>query len=173
MWKSARSCSFGASCGGIASGFCALALGVASANAQPGADQAATVLEEITVTARRRTESLQDAPFAVTAFTAQAIEDAGINRMEDFVALTSNVTLATSQGIGTSFLSIRGLTQVRNGEWICVPVSSLQDRLLCRIQAVDQRLHVRQFSHLFVDWLSAVGWEFRMEVNSALCFVFF
>lgn len=127
MWKSAGSCSLGARCGGIASGFCALALGVASANAQPAADEAATVLEEITVTARRRTESLQDAPFAVTAFTAQAIEDAGINRMEDFVALTSNVTLATSQGIGTSFLSIRGLTQVRNGE---APVATIVDGVL-------------------------------------------
>ncbi|NIO40428.1 MAG: TonB-dependent receptor plug domain-containing protein, partial [Burkholderiales bacterium] len=68
-----------------------------------------------------------EAPYAVTAFTAQGVEDAGIGRVEDFVALTSNVTLATSQGIGTSFLSIRGLTQVRNGE---APVATIIDGVL-------------------------------------------
>jgi iron complex outermembrane receptor protein len=82
------------------------------------------VLEEVTVTARRREESLLDAPYAVTAFTAEAIEDAGIQRVEDVIGLTSNVTLATSQGIGTAFLSVRGITQVRNGE---SPVATVID----------------------------------------------
>ena len=68
-----------------------------------------------------------DAPYAVTAFTAQAIQDAGIRRIGDFVALTSNVTLAKSQGIGTSFLTIRGLAQVRNGE---SPVATIIDGVL-------------------------------------------
>ncbi len=84
-------------------------------------------LEEIVVTARRRAETLQDAPVAITAFSAQDIENAGIERVEDFVALTPNVTLATSQGIGTSFLSIRGQTQVRNGE---SPVATIVDGVL-------------------------------------------
>lgn len=95
--------------------------------AQDSADDGAAALEEITVTARRREEAIQDAPYAVTAFSAQGVEDAGIQRVEDFVALTSNVTLATSQGIGTSFLSIRGLTQVRNGE---APVATIIDGVL-------------------------------------------
>lgn len=93
------------------------------APAQPGA----AALEEIIVTARRRDESIQEAPYAVTAFTAEAIQDAGIQRMEDFIGLTSNVTLATSQGIGTSFLSVRGITQVRNGE---SPVATVIDGVL-------------------------------------------
>lgn len=84
-------------------------------------------LEEVIVTARRRDESIQDAPYSVTAFTDQTIRDTGIDRAEDFIALTSNVTLATSQGIGTSFLSIRGLTQVRNGE---APVATVIDGVL-------------------------------------------
>lgn len=105
-----------------------LAAGMAlPAVAQTGASQGAMVLEEVTVTARRRDESLQDAPYAVTAFTAETLQDANVQRMEDFVALTPNVTLATSQGIGTSFLSIRGLTQVRNGE---APVATIVDGVL-------------------------------------------
>jgi iron complex outermembrane receptor protein len=95
--------------------------------AQDAPKDGAVALEEITVTARRREESIQEAPYAVTAFSAQGVEDAGIKRVEDFVALTSNVTLATSQGIGTSFLSIRGLTQVRNGE---APVATIIDGVL-------------------------------------------
>jgi iron complex outermembrane receptor protein len=96
----------------------------ASLQAQNSEANEATVLEEVTVTARRRAESILDAPYAVTAFTAEAIADAGIQRVEDVIGLTSNVTLATSQGIGTAFLSIRGITQVRNGE---SPVATVID----------------------------------------------
>lgn len=84
-------------------------------------------LEEIVVTARMREESIQRAPVAVTAFSEKMIQDAGIDRMEDVIRLTSNVSIATSQGIGTSFLTIRGLTQVRNGE---SPVATVVDGVL-------------------------------------------
>lgn len=95
--------------------------------AQDSSSDGVSALEEIVVTARRRNESALEAPLAVTAFNAQMIRDAGIQRVEDFVALTPNVTLATSQGIGTNFLSIRGITQVRNGE---SPVATVVDGVL-------------------------------------------
>lgn len=90
-------------------------------------DDGAERLEEIIVTARRRDETALEAPLAVTAFTAEAIRDAGIQRVEDFIQLTPNVTVATSQGIGTNFVSIRGVTQVRNGE---SPVATIVDGVL-------------------------------------------
>ncbi len=95
--------------------------------AQSSPDSGALMLEEVVVTARRRDENLVEAPYAVTAFSAQQLADANVQRMEDFIGLTPNVTLATSQGIGTSFLSIRGLTQVRNGE---APVATIIDGVL-------------------------------------------
>lgn len=98
------------------------AISGAPAMAQSG--ESTATLEEIIVMGRRQQEDILDAPFAVTAFTEQGIEDAGIQRMEDVIALTPNVTLATSQGIGTSFLTIRGITQVRNGE---APVAVVVD----------------------------------------------
>jgi len=73
-------------------------------------------IEEVVVTARYREESLQDVPISETAFTAQTIKDANINRVGDFIALTPNMTIAESESIGASFLTIRGLTQVRNGD---------------------------------------------------------
>lgn len=97
------------------------------ASAQAQSDDGADMLEEIVVTARRRSESVLEAPLAVTVFNAQMVKDAGIQRVEDFIALTPNVTLSTSQGIGTSFMSIRGITQVRNGE---SPVATVIDGVL-------------------------------------------
>jgi iron complex outermembrane receptor protein len=73
-------------------------------------------LEEILVTARRRTESFQDVPISITAFDQDDIRSAGIERPQDFVSLTPNVTLVETQNQGTSFLTIRGISQARNSE---------------------------------------------------------
>ncbi|HMB72450.1 MAG TPA: TonB-dependent receptor, partial [Gammaproteobacteria bacterium] len=74
------------------------------------------ILEEIVVTARRREESFQDVPISITAFSQQDIRDAGIERPQDFVSLTPNVTLVETQNQGTSFITIRGISQARNSE---------------------------------------------------------
>lgn len=84
--------------------------------AVPFAGQAQESLEEIIVTARRRAESFQDVPVTMTAFDAEDIRSAGIERPQDFVALTPNVTLVETQNQGTSFLTIRGISQARNSE---------------------------------------------------------
>jgi len=77
----------------------------------------ATTLDQITVHARQRSERLQDVPIAVTAFNAADIRDAGIVRPIDFISLTPNVTLVSeSQSAGASFITIRGIAQVRNSE---------------------------------------------------------
>lgn len=70
----------------------------------------------IVVTGLRRADSLQDTPAAITAFTAQAIEDARIIRPADFVNLTPNVNLVETQNAGNAFIIIRGITQARNSE---------------------------------------------------------
>jgi iron complex outermembrane receptor protein len=74
------------------------------------------VEDEIIVYTRRRAESFQDVPVSVTAFNEQAINDAGIERPQDFISLTPNVTLVETQNQGTSFLTIRGISQARNSE---------------------------------------------------------
>ncbi|MGV3770236.1 MAG: TonB-dependent receptor [Sphingobium phenoxybenzoativorans] len=81
----------------------------AQENAKEGVD-------DIVVTALRRDANLQDTPAAVTAFTSQAIENAGIDRAADFVNLTANVNLVETQNAGNAFVIIRGITQARNSE---------------------------------------------------------
>jgi iron complex outermembrane receptor protein len=81
------------------------------------ASQAAPVeTGEIIVTARQRSEALQDVPAQVTAFNAEAIEMRGIERPADFIASVPNVTFVETQNAGTSFLVIRGISQARNSE---------------------------------------------------------
>ena len=78
--------------------------------------QEAQKLETVVITARGRNETQQSVPMSVKAFSSKAIEDAGIKKPGDFVAITPNLSLAESQSVGTSFMTIRGLSQVRNGE---------------------------------------------------------
>jgi iron complex outermembrane receptor protein len=73
-------------------------------------------LEEIVVTARKRDESLFDVPVAVNAFSRDEIESAGIVRPQDFIALTPNMTMIQTQNQGTSFITVRGISQARNSE---------------------------------------------------------
>jgi iron complex outermembrane receptor protein len=95
--------------------------------AQSGSGVTEAVLEEIVVTSRLRSEKLMDVPMAVSVFTDKAIERAGIGRPEDFIALVPNMTIVQSQDSGTSFISVRGLTQVRNSE---SPVALVIDGVL-------------------------------------------
>ena len=72
--------------------------------------------ETITVTPRRRDESSLDVPGAINAFTAADIKTAGIDRPQDFIALTPNMSLVQTQNQGTSFVTVRGISQARNSE---------------------------------------------------------
>ncbi len=88
----------------------------AHADTTPETSKQDPALEEITVTARKRAESLINVPVAVSVFTASEIAAAGIERPQDFVQMTPNVTLVQTQNQGTSFVVIRGISQARNSE---------------------------------------------------------
>jgi iron complex outermembrane receptor protein len=53
---------------------------------------------------------------AVNAFTAADIIRAGIDRPQDFIDLTPNMTMVQTQNQGTSFVVVRGISQARNSE---------------------------------------------------------
>ncbi|MFC4349532.1 TonB-dependent receptor [Kordiimonas lipolytica] len=111
---------------------CLLASSAMPAFAQDGQEAAGAssdtmVFEEIVVTSRKRAESLQDVPVAVSAFSATQIEEAGIERPADFINMTPNISVAESQNPGISFITVRGISQVRNGE---SPVAVVVDGVL-------------------------------------------
>ena len=103
------------------------AIGLALAVSQLASAQ--TMLEEIVVTARKVSENIQDAPITVNAMTEAQLEDAGVTQTSDYIQFIPNVTLSESQTIGTSFLTVRGLSRVRNGELpVAVVVDDVPDR---------------------------------------------
>ena len=72
-----------------------------------GAQSQATI-EEVVVTARKRTESLQDVPLSVSAIREETLEQKGINVFEDYLMQLPGVT-AGGSGPGQSTIYIRGL----------------------------------------------------------------
>jgi len=71
--------------------------GAAQVNAQSNDGYA---LEEIVVTAQKRSESLQDTPIAITAFTASALADKGVNDISEIANFTPNLVFDTTSPIG-------------------------------------------------------------------------
>jgi outer membrane receptor protein involved in Fe transport len=75
------------------------AIAQSPAAAQGGAaDRDTVVLEEIVVTARKREESLQDVPVAVTAVTAESIAERNIQDLRDLAAYTPGFSYTTAFG---------------------------------------------------------------------------
>ena len=65
-------------------------------------------VEEIVVTARKKSESLQDVPISVSALRESDLEEKGIDTFEDYLLQLPSVT-AGGSGPGTSTIYIRGL----------------------------------------------------------------
>ena len=86
---------------------CAVAAAVAVALSAPAAN-AQKSIDEITVTATKREESLQDVPVAVTALTETALEEIGITNFADYVLELPGVT-AGGSGPGQNTVYIRGV----------------------------------------------------------------
>ncbi|EJU11849.1 TonB-dependent receptor [Sphingomonas sp. LH128] len=89
----------------------ASAIGLASpAMAQDAAPQAAAGgLEEIVVTARKRSESLQDIPVAVTAYSPAQIARQDISNIERIAATTPNLTVGRATTGSGAQISLRGI----------------------------------------------------------------
>jgi iron complex outermembrane receptor protein len=74
------------------------------------------VLEEVIVTARKRQESLQETPVAVTALDADALRDAGINNLADLNQIAPNMDVALANGTAPlANVYIRGVGQRNTG----------------------------------------------------------
>jgi iron complex outermembrane receptor protein len=75
-------------------------------------EEGSTQDQDIIVTARRRAESLQDVPVAVTAYSGEALERGGALDITDISDTTPNVTIETSRGSNTTLTAfIRGVGQ--------------------------------------------------------------
>jgi iron complex outermembrane receptor protein len=66
-------------------------------------------LEEVVVTARKREEKLQDVPVAITVFSGEALQEAGISAMRELFENTPGLNFDSTTDALASFPAVRGV----------------------------------------------------------------
>ena len=113
---------------GLTAGFAVTLAGEALAQAQ---------LEEIVVTARKREESIQDIPVAVTAFTANELNKRGVSELEDVAMATPGLVYEDFSSSFSAAPVLRGLTQVNVSSEVQNVASFVDGIYIQRNYAVD------------------------------------
>ena len=85
--------------------------GQASAQEAPGP---VSQLDEIVVTAQKRSERLQDVPLSISAFTEERIEQQGITSIDDYASRSAGVRLSRD-GTQASF-TVRGISSTAGAD---------------------------------------------------------
>jgi iron complex outermembrane receptor protein len=76
----------------------------------PGIALGQDALEEVIVTARKREETLQETPVAVSAFTGENLQELGLNNITDLTKVVPNVDMYSGNGTaGGGNVFIRGI----------------------------------------------------------------
>ena len=96
----------------ILSGSAMSAAQAATATATDASDSEG--IQEITVTAQRRTESIQDVPITIQALGGDALKQLNVQTFDDLIKYTPNVTFS-GNGPGTGNIFIRGLSSGGSG----------------------------------------------------------
>lgn len=71
-------------------------------------------LEEVIVTATKRAASIQDVPVAITALTGEALDEAGVSRVDDIASGAPNTFINTGGGLRTTSVTVRGISSNPN-----------------------------------------------------------
>jgi iron complex outermembrane recepter protein len=103
-----RAVSFALAISGVLAGG---AHGWAADLSTPSSGQA-PALEEIIVTAQKRSENLQDVPISVVAVSAQQIKDAGVSDIRSLTILTPGLTVTSEGNENITTARIRGIGTV-------------------------------------------------------------
>jgi iron complex outermembrane recepter protein len=72
-----------------------------------------TTLEEVVVTARKRTENLQDVPMSIDVFSSKDLQNLAISHFEDYATKTPSISFV-SAGPGTQTFVMRGVSDGSN-----------------------------------------------------------
>jgi iron complex outermembrane receptor protein len=69
------------------------------------------VIEELVVTARKRSENMQDVPAAISAFSAEALQNTAAENIVEIENLTPNITINETSGLnpGSIQVFVRGI----------------------------------------------------------------
>jgi iron complex outermembrane receptor protein len=94
---------------------------LAGAPAYAATDTETATLEEVVVTAQKRTENLQDVPISIEVFDSKKMDQLNIAGLDDYVKFSPSVSYVRSQGQGgngqpgTSHIYMRGVVSGGDG----------------------------------------------------------
>jgi iron complex outermembrane recepter protein len=115
-----------------------IVLAAVAATAVPAGAWADAALEEITVTAQRTTERLQDVPVAVTAITASDLTQRDVRQAGDITALVPNMLLNSPYGPEAQpTFTLRGVTTQDFSENQSSPIAMYVDEVYKSVGAVQ------------------------------------
>ena len=67
------------------------------------------VLEEVVVTAQKRTQNVQDVPISMAVFNAQTLDRSGVDGIRELRRITPNLYIATAPQVTNTRVAIRGI----------------------------------------------------------------
>jgi iron complex outermembrane receptor protein len=104
---------------------------------EPESAEAGFRIEQITVTAQRREQSLQDVPIAVSAFTSEALDKFQINATTSLMQIVPNLSGGEVSGAGSANnYSMRGLYNAETAATFDSPVGTYVDGIfMARLNA--------------------------------------
>lgn len=118
-------------------------------SAQDAATEDELALEEIIVTARKRSENLRDVPLAITAFTAESIQRSLTQDVQDLALLTPGFSFREGFGRATGGAnnrpSVRGMSNILgspnasffvDGVFVAGPITSYDLNNVQRVEVV-------------------------------------
>ncbi|TLZ19026.1 MAG: Plug domain-containing protein, partial [Gammaproteobacteria bacterium] len=112
--------------------------GAALLGAWPQGVRADTALEEVVVTAERRSEKAQDIPLAITAVSAADLESRGVRQAGDITADVPNLLLNSPYGPEAQpTFTLRGVTTQDFSENQSSPVAMYVDEVYKSVGAVQ------------------------------------
>jgi iron complex outermembrane receptor protein len=93
----------------------------------PSQASAPATVQEIIVTATRRSEALSNVPIAVTAVDAKKILEAHIENFADLPSIVAGTNFVSTKGQSTADIEIRGQVTTNDAPALEVPVAVFQD----------------------------------------------
>lgn len=88
----------------------------AAAVAEPsGAEKSSGYLEEVVVTAEKKSERLQDVPLPVTSVRSESLAERNQFRLQDYSAQVPGLSLTSNDGAGAPMIAIRGIAPASFG----------------------------------------------------------
>jgi len=118
--------------------------------ADTSTESSTSTLEEVIVTARKRTENLQDVPMSIDVYTAKDLQNLGISQFEDYATMTPSISFV-SAGPGTQTFVMRGVSDGSNPNYSNTATTAyLVDDMSMNFGGITPDLHLYDIERIEV-----------------------